>query len=113
MFSLVIVSDLVSVQRGSLAETFPTDVTDVRLLTRVDILVVQQLIGRSKESAADQALVSLIAVVSQQVSRRVGDGAAILTVKTAVSLLLMASQRTVIRKLPISQRAVLHKAKVG
>ena len=93
-------SDLVSVQRGSLTESLATDVTDMRLLSSVDILVVQQLIGRGEESGADQALVSLAAVVSQLVRHGVGDRLAGLTVQATVRLLLVALQLRVTRKLP-------------
>ena len=113
VFSLVIVSDLVSVQRGSLAETFPTDVTDMRLLTRVDIFMVEKLVGGSKESGADQTLVSLTAVVAQLVGHCVGDGVTALAVKTTVSLLLVASQLGVAWKLPVGLLTVLYIAAVA
>ena len=113
VFPLVVVSDLVPVQRCSLAEIFPTDVTDMRLLTRVDIFMVEKFVGRSEESGADQTLVSLTAVVGQLVGHSVGDGVTALAVKTTVSLPLVASQLGVAWKLPVGLVAVLYIAAVA
>ena len=113
VFSLAIVGDLVSVQRGSLTEILTADMTDVWLLPCVDIFVVQQLISRGEQSGTDQALVLLVAVVSQLICHCVGNRLAILTVKATVSLLLVASQLGVAWKLPVGLVAVLYIAAVA
>lgn len=100
---LVLVSQLVSVQRGSLSEFLPTQVADMRLLTRVNVGVVQQLVGCGEQSLTLAALVSLAAVVTEEVRLRVGGRVASRAEETGVSRALVSLQLQAASELYIRQ----------